>query len=237
MLSDGKYQSRAHSMTSSHRLIVPTSQGDVVIDPIGTRVGIKISGGADSAMLSYLLGLYKRDVRDVELIPITVISRVKPWQDVYSRGVIRFIEEALGIQFEPHVIPEEHAEPDDYIEFQMRTIRSLYERDVLDCHFNGVNLNPDIDLDPKGRFERNRDRDPEESRKSEVYGKHGDNFTPFANINKKGIAELYRRYDLMETLFPITKSCENRASRYLEMHCEVGCWWCLERKWGFGRLE
>ncbi|CAB5221591.1 hypothetical protein UFOVP247_207 [uncultured Caudovirales phage] len=224
-------------MTSSHKLVVPTSQGDVVIDPIGTRVGIKISGGADSAILSYLLGLYKRDVRDIKLIPITVISSIKPWQDVYAKAVIRFIEENLGIQFEPHVIPEEHADPSDYEELQRRTTRRLYKEGLIDCHFNGVNLNPDIDLDPAGRFNRNKDRDPEVERKSEVYGKHGDNFTPFANINKKGIAELYQRYDLMDSLFPITKSCENRASRYLDIHCEIGCWWCLERMWGFGRVD
>lgn len=215
-------------------LVVPTSQRDVVIDPFGTRVCIKISGGADSAILSYMLGLYKRDIRDIKLIPFTIVHKNKPWQDTYARGVIRFIEEALGIQFEPHIIPEEHANEENYTEFQELNIASFYEKNLIDCHYNAVTMNPDVDVDPKGRFRRDRDRDGGFGYEISASKR---NHAPFANVNKKGIAELYRRYGLIDTLFPITKSCENAASRYLEMHCEVGCWHCLERKWGFGRLE
>lgn len=50
---------------------VETSQGEIIIDVPEkySKVGIKISGGADSAILSYMLALYKRDVRDIDLIP------------------------------------------------------------------------------------------------------------------------------------------------------------------------
>ena len=43
----------------------------------------------------------------------------------------------------------------------------------------------------------------------------------------------------MDTLFPITRSCEAWAKDeeyHIEKHCE-DCWWCRERYWGFGRYK
>jgi 7-cyano-7-deazaguanine synthase in queuosine biosynthesis len=56
---------------------------------------------------------------------------------------------------------------------------------------------------------------------------------PFRNIDKKGIAELYEKFGLLDTLFPITRSCELTTTDFSE-HCGT-CWFCEERKWGFGR--
>jgi 7-cyano-7-deazaguanine synthase in queuosine biosynthesis len=60
-------------------------------------------------------------------------------------------------------------------------------------------------------------------------------YRPFANLDKKGIAELYEHFNLMDTLFPITKSCEAKTYDWTTPHCGT-CWWCHERQWGFGRL-
>jgi 7-cyano-7-deazaguanine synthase in queuosine biosynthesis len=63
-------------------------------------------------------------------------------------------------------------------------------------------------------------------------------FNPIINLNKKGIADLCKKFNLTETLFPITRSCEGlspiETNNYTE-HCGE-CWWCHERKWGFGKL-
>jgi len=44
---------------------------------------------------------------------------------------------------------------------------------------------------------------------------------------------------LLETLFPVTRSCEWNEHVVGEdpgmEHCG-NCWWCHERKWAFGRL-
>ena len=59
-----------------------------------------------------------------------------------------------------------------------------------------------------------------------------------ANIDKKGVAELYETLGVMETLFPLTRSCEAYAheSHYnIDKHCEK-CWFCMERIYAFGRL-
>ena len=59
-------------------------------------------------------------------------------------------------------------------------------------------------------------------------------------IDKQGLGKLYKEHDLMESLFPLTYSCEyySRDKMYGDVgdkHCGK-CWWCQEREWGFGKL-
>ena len=65
----------------------------------------------------------------------------------------------------------------------------------------------------------------------------GLHFRPFWQINKMFIADIYRQYNLINSLFPITWSCEGtvEGSCNFTIHCEE-CWWCLERMWAFDRL-
>ncbi len=56
---------------------------------------------------------------------------------------------------------------------------------------------------------------------------------PFININKQKIAMLYRELDI-ENLYKITRSCESTIIN--DRHCG-SCWWCKERIWGFGYLD
>ena len=59
---------------------------------------------------------------------------------------------------------------------------------------------------------------------------------PFFNIDKIKIADMYESLGLVNTLFPLTRSCEleNPSPNFLG-HCD-NCWWCKERFWGFKRL-
>ena len=52
------------------------------------------------------------------------------------------------------------------------------------------------------------------------------------------LAELYNQYNITNTLFPLTYSCEGSAelTNTHTQHCEK-CWWCEERYWAFGRYE
>ncbi len=67
-------------------------------------------------------------------------------------------------------------------------------------------------------------------------------YRPLINLDKQGIAEIYKYYKLTETLFNKTRSCEylepdmvERTNNY-NSHCETDCWWCAEREWGFGKI-
>jgi 7-cyano-7-deazaguanine synthase in queuosine biosynthesis len=59
-------------------------------------------------------------------------------------------------------------------------------------------------------------------------------YNPFSNIDKKDIKNLYHDLGLLETLFPLTRSCESLVD--FEKHCGE-CWWCEERLWAFGKLS
>jgi 7-cyano-7-deazaguanine synthase in queuosine biosynthesis len=54
--------------------------------------------------------------------------------------------------------------------------------------------------------------------------------TPIFNINKKSIVEIYKRFNLFETLWYLTKSCNE------EVACEE-CFFCHERKWSTGSYK
>ena len=67
-------------------MIFKNSQQDVIIEePQDVKVvGLKISGGADSAIVAYMLGKYVREERpDIKIIPITTIHAEKPFQQIF----------------------------------------------------------------------------------------------------------------------------------------------------------
>ena len=59
-------------------------------------------------------------------------------------------------------------------------------------------------------------------------------YIPLYNYNKKYIAKMYKELDIEQTLYPITRSCEDDS--HIGSHCG-DCFWCKERKWAFGYLE
>jgi len=58
-------------------------------------------------------------------------------------------------------------------------------------------------------------------------------YVPWTMVNKQGIASMYRELNLMQSLFPVTRSCNSKTCGY--GHCGA-CWFCSERQWGFGCL-
>ena len=126
---------------------------------------------------------------------------------------------------------------------QSKLVNDAYNSNIIDCHTLGVTANPYKDESTLHLFsdEHGWKRDPERDRdgvlKQTFLGQDNTikSFRPFTNIDKRGIAELYEHFGLMDTLFPLTKSCEGFTPSWDSPHCGK-CWWCLERQWGFGRL-
>ena len=224
----------------SNPMTIPTSQGDVVIDislfgnppyqEVVKRVGVRISGGADSAILAYMLAIYKRDYnQDIEIHPITCINNRKPYQEIFAKQVLAKITELTGVEFKKHFIETVNGEK--YTHEQGVFQQYLYNEKLIDIHYMGETLNPPIGVEVDWKFKGNgRDHSRDEK---------GDThipiviFKPFRNIDKKAISELYQHFDVLDTLFPLTRSCEIHTFDFTN-HCDK-CWFCLERKWGFGR--
>lgn len=198
-----------------------------------TNIGLKISGGADSAIVCYMLAKYAMEERpDITIHPVTGIADNKLYQQRYADSVLRKVEELTGIVFGKHQYKDVTASR--YILDQEDFLKSLYEQELFNLHFAGITANPSED-DAPHLYTSIKDM-PTDDRSKQLIKK--DNYRlPLINIDKRGVAEHYTQLGVMDTLFPVTRSCEARVtdSEYnIDKHCEV-CWFCKERYWGFNR--
>jgi hypothetical protein len=209
-------------------------------------IGLWMSGGADSSLLAYLLCKTIRDENlDVKFQPISV-RRGRPNNPIYAEGVVDFICEDLDIDF---ILPHEIYYP-PLEDSEMTEIKIFWERDAINFRekkfqvlYSGITSNPPNSAGLPKNKERTRDEESDKPVVSRNGLKHYIN--PFFNINKKWEAEVYKDFGLLDTLFPITYSCEGDAedTKTHTWHCgntlsvENQCWWCIERKWAFGRLQ
>ena len=198
-----------------------------------TNIGLKISGGADSAIVCYMLAKYVMEERpDITIHPVTGIADNKLYQQKYADSVLKKVEELTGIVFGKHQYKDVTASR--YILDQEDFLKSLYEQELFNLHFAGITANPSED-DAPHLYTSIKDM-PTDDRSKQLIKK--DNYRlPLINIDKRGVAEHYTQLGVMDTLFPVTRSCEARVtdSEYnIDKHCEV-CWFCKERYWGFNR--
>ena len=212
-------------------MIIKNSQQDIEINiPKDiSNVGIKLSGGADSAIICYMLAKYKQKHRpNINIVPITCNSDIKPFNFKYARKVLNKITELTGIDFPEAEHKFFQIRGSHYVEDQETFVGFLYRLDAMQIHFLGVTSNPPVDLGSGSDPGREKTNNPTIENKS---------YRPLANINKKGICELYNTMGVLDDLFPETFSCENyNTEKYhaLHIHCKK-CWYCKERYWGFNR--
>ena len=196
--------------------------------PAVKNFGIKMSGGADSSLLAYLLVKHiKEKDLDINLFPIIIIEEDAPFQKLFAYKVIKFIEQELNFKFNSPVVFNHYAETDK-IQL-MRQIESDLLNTYLDFIISGTTQHPQEEFNEPGG--------PDENRKgvfTEVWQRKKI-YTPFINQNKKHLADIYKSHNLLETLFPITRSCVEVTNNF-DKHCG-NCWWCKERIWAFGRLQ
>ena len=204
--------------------------------PVKT-IGMWMSGGADSSLCAWMLCKKIKDENlNINFQPLSV-RRGREWNPIYAGNVIDFIEEKLQIRMNDHIVYY----PDINDEHQ-REIKEFWDRDdenfrkgLFQILYSGITCNPPKDdkTIPMNK-ERSRDEDAERPLKSE----NGIRFyiNPFFNINKKGLAKLYKEHGVLNTLFSKTFSCEGTVedTKTHTQHCEK-CWWCQERFWAFGR--
>lgn len=213
------------------------SQQDIFIDLNDTvkKVSLKISGGADSAIVGYMLCKYVTIERpDIKIIPITSIHPTKPYQEIYAKRVLEFLRNEFGDIFTKHYV-NTAKNADDYVDAQDRVWQEADSIESIDCNFSGITSNPPIDI-----MEKHHEAGPDDDRNGKKFPvTHRASYRHLVNIDKKGVAELYESLGVLDTLFPITRSCEahDYQPHYdIDKHCEK-CWWCMEREWGFGRYE
>lgn len=193
-------------------------------------LGICVSGGADSALMLYFALKYSKTS-----IHIFSLANAEKWlrNTHASINVISKCAELTGnYNFVHHIA---------YAESQTRENVFLLPKqyiadNALSTVYTGVTKNPPFDIMDTFTLEslENFERNPTILRS--VKTDHW--YMPWTNLDKKDLCNLYIQYNLLDTLFPITRSCEWINHEWDDPgmgHCGK-CWWCEERKWGFGKL-
>ena len=221
-------------------------------------IGIGLSGGADSAVLLYVLML-----NTSHTIHIYNMSSSKR-RIAFGRHVDQVINTCSRLTGNTnYVIHKTLVEPDESIEFYIGMLTEALNKKEVDVIYLGLTKFPprDVYLQFSGQqpeWHNNFRSDEIEHplfgfniplEKAENFGEEcpltidgkpieslsldSRVYIPLFNHNKKDIAKLYRFFDIEKSLLVVTRSCEN--DNHTQSHCG-NCWWCNERIWAFGNI-
>jgi hypothetical protein len=210
------------------------------------RIGISLSGGADSALLAYLI-LSKTNA-DIYFTTQVRMWKTRPWQRYVAKDVVGWFKEKFDNRIEhlENFVPPEMEEPnttyitDEYGKSKPgnRIILRAFNEYVihtykLDAWYAGVNLNPSETFD--GALpDRDTATIPPVMKHMGIPVHH-----PFVNVRKDWIIRQYLNNNIGE-LLEITRSCEGEFDNlnytnytpYQAVPICNECFWCKEREWG-----
>lgn len=227
----------------------------VPFDPDWKNIAISLSGGADSALLTFLICNQIKDFSTtVHIINHVRCWKTKPWQQHDAESVIAWMSKRFSnICFVRHtnfISPElEYANigpslVDEYgkqvsgdnIEQRAYAEYVCYKNHV-DAYYNAVTRNPRSE-----NFNGMKERDIEKNSLNthlEVMSHMGKwALHPFRFVEKSWIIKQYYNLDLLD-LLSLTRSCEGTFENLDYRNYIPGqmvpvcneCFWCKERKW------
>lgn len=203
---------------------------DVKVPLFDGPVGMLLSGGADSSLLLYILLSNKKEKLEI----FTTASDLKGRNT--ARVTADVIEKCIQLTGNSNV--NHHT---SYVDVQTvdnlnSAMYTMVSEQKINKFYTAITANPPKDIaDNFVDAEWNSEhayRDPLIQRPII----NGRSCHPFTNIDKVKIKEMYKSLGLIDSLFPLTMSCELEYPPVDTLkHCE-NCWWCKERLWGFGRF-
>lgn len=223
------------------------------INPAWKRIGISLSGGADSALLSYLICKKVSTTTEIHFNTQIRMWKTRPWAEYVSENVVSWFRNRFDHNFFHHknLVPPELEEPTEYLikdEYgKMKSgnriiLRSHNEyiahKYKLDALFGGVNQNPDVEFEGALQ-ERNEGHLPEHFIHDGVDICH-----PFVKIRKDWIIKQYYENNIVD-LLETTRSCEGEFEVLNYKNYKPGdkvpvcgkCFWCKEREWGIAKAK
>lgn len=229
----------------------------VPFDPNWKNVAIAVSGGADSALLAYLVCQKAVEVdADVSIHIINHVRcwKTKPWQQYDSDYVFQWLfQKFYHTTFKRHtnfIAPEleygnvgpnltdEYGKKVSGDNIQSRAYAEfICKKYNIDAFYNGVTRNPTLAF---ANGMKERDIEPTEDNKHLLEMKHLGFmvYHPFRFTDKSEIVKMYKDLGIME-LFEITRSCEGEIKGIDYTNYIFGqavpvcgeCFWCKERAW------
>jgi 7-cyano-7-deazaguanine synthase in queuosine biosynthesis len=212
---------------------------NVNLDIYSGPVGLMLSGGADSSILLYNLLKHKTDDK---VIVFTTGNNLKSRYNVLAANAI--VEKCIQLTNNSNL---EH-----YITYcEVQNSETLFSRPefylkhkLVGIVYTGITQNPPIEISRNFLMKTTETiRNPDQGDQP-FLADNNTLYRPWINENKKKIAELYKNDNLINILFPLTRSCEyNPKHNFFTNIVDPGfdhcgkCWWCQERQWAFGKLK
>ena len=198
----------------------------------GSKVGVSVSGGADSGLLLYILMKYGK----FDIHVFTCASKEK--NRVAPKVVTEVISKCIDLtNFKNKVYHHVHYVDVQTLDTLFADIKIINSRLGLPVIYTGITNNPGEDV-MEGFKNKNNGlnaiRNPDKIKPtSRAFTTNTKIYTPMFNINKIKVREIYDELGIRNVLFPVTRSCE--STTLTQGHCGE-CWWCEERLWAFGSL-
>ncbi len=219
---------------------------------------VSVSGGADSALLAYLLCSQANEQQTIHIINHVRMWKTRPWQQHDAVKVYEYLLEKfpkLTFVFHKNFIaPEleygnigptltdEYGKKVSGDNIQQRAYAEFICYSYkLDAYYNAVTRNP-VQTDFSGMKER--DLEKTDSNKHLEYMIHMGKVAshPFRFVDKSWVLKQYKKLDIMD-LFNITRSCEGEFDGLNYQTYIPGqavptcgtCFWCKEREWAIGQ--
>ena len=237
---------------------------DLFVDDKINKIGVKLSGGADSSIIYYALCQYYKNRPDVEIYPITVSFSWAPHYNYFARRVARKVTELTGKLYTTRItafVSHRNTSLRKYLELVVDEQEKQVERTIkehgIQIVYSGITANPDLSSllsfiqQNKKKFnpsrmeellesvkQRDKERDDHSNRLSLQTINGVIRNAPFINKDKKASYDAYKQYKVLNSLYPHTMSCEHLSINRPpdnQQHCGH-CFFCLERLYAFGRL-
>ncbi len=208
-----------------------------------TKLGISMSGGADSAILCYLVAKHLHEINSSIVIhPFSCNWAVRPWSQGKVEGIVKEIKSSTGYKhfgqiYKFNIGMDEIVQGDDHKAkvFGYYTAFMLNNK-LIDHFFSGKTKNPPFEVMETFKDQiRQTDRDAPTEKN--IY-KHHTETIPFAMVDKRFVIDMYKKNNLLNTLLPLTRSCEGSEDITDNFKGTCGrCWWCNEREWALKEVN